>query len=187
MKRMAFLLVALLIVGVSLVWAQMPAGGPPKEMLKMDKGRFGEHGMGPMGPRDWWNDPEVREVIGLSQDQVDKIDALAVKLQKQEIENRAQMQLTEIDIEQAFKAQSLDEAKIKSLIEKMANLKAAEVKAHAQFRLDVAKILTNEQREKLKVFLRQKMEQRGRFGAPGGFLPQPQPQPPLPPGGDEND
>lgn len=188
MKRTALLMgVSLLIVAVSLAWAKMPAGNPPEAGTpKIDRGKgFGMGpGMGPMGSKDWWNDPRAIEALNLSQEQRDKLDEFAIKNEKQLIDIHAQIQSARLDLEQAFGSKSLDEAKIKTLIDRLASLRASEVKAHAQFRLDVAKILTSEQREKMKDFIRQKIEERGRFGGPKGFGPGP--HMPYPPAGDED-
>ncbi len=116
-----------------------------------DRG-MGRHGEGP--------DPAVlKQELGLSDEQAAQLQKLQQEERKQAIRRRADAQVARIELEQALEAATIDEKLVAAKVQALTQLHAAGLKARVDQRLAIAKLLTPEQREKMKQL---KQEHRGR-------------------------
>ncbi|MCZ6677935.1 MAG: Spy/CpxP family protein refolding chaperone [Candidatus Poribacteria bacterium] len=127
MKRKVFAstLVALLIIGVI---ASTALSRP-----------FGRHERGMHFP------VELREK--LSEEQVKQLQSLQLEVQKSMIALRSQIQIKRLEMHQLWMAESLDEDAILQKTQEISALESQRHEKRVRHRLEVAKILTKEQRE----------------------------------------
>jgi Spy/CpxP family protein refolding chaperone len=144
-------------------------------------GRGMRPGMGPRGVPGlarFVNNPSMRQQLGITDEQAAKIRQQAEDFQKAGIQNRANMQVKRIELNDLLRADKPDRAAIdRKLAEVNAALGASE-KTNIDHLLAMRSALTPEQQEKLK----EMMQNRPGFGprgpdGPGQRRPrQPQPQ-----------
>jgi Spy/CpxP family protein refolding chaperone len=121
---------ALAVAGAALVAAAQPGDGRGK----------GRHGDGP-------NPAVLKQELGLSEER------------KQANRRRADMEIARMELEQALDAATVDEKVVAAKVQALTQLQAAALKARVDHRLAIGKLLTPEQREKMKQL---KQEHRGR-------------------------
>jgi protein CpxP len=159
-----------------------PAAGPGS-MLDMHQNYKYKadtmHGGGPHGR--WWSDPNMISELGLSQDQQTKLDNIMQQNRLKLIDLNASLQKEEAILEPLVSADSPDETKITSQIDRVAQARAELEKAHARMLLQVRTVLTPDQWSKLKAMHGGNMGM-GMHGMGGmhGKAPAP-PSPPPPP------
>ncbi|MFB3919881.1 hypothetical protein BU251_06425 [Candidatus Velamenicoccus archaeovorus] len=88
--------------------------------------------------------------IGLSDDQLEKIGALKLKIKKSLIMEDAQIETLALDIADALRQDQLDAKKIDGLVDKKYDLKKQRTKEIIQGYIDLRDILTKDQRDKMK-------------------------------------
>jgi Spy/CpxP family protein refolding chaperone len=132
----------LAVAGAALVAAAQPGGG---------RGR-GRHGDGP-------NPAVLKQELGLSDEQSAQLQKLRQEERKQAIRRRADMEIARMELEQALDAATVDEKVVAAKVQALTQLQAAALKARVDHRLAIGKLLTPEQREKMKQL---KQEHRGR-------------------------
>lgn len=135
---------ALAIAGAALVATAQAGTGRGK----------GWHGEGP-------NPAVLKQELGLTDEQAAQVQKLHQERRTQAIRRRADIQIARIELEQALEAATIDEKVVAAKVQTLTQLQADAVKARVDQRLAVAKLLTPEQRQKMKE-LRQ--EHRGRRG-----------------------
>ena len=118
--------------------APMPprAGRPPMERA-MPHGR-------------WWNNPEMVQKLGVTPEQVKKMDDIFQQNRLRLIDLNANTQREEVTMEPLMAADTPDEPKILAQIDKIAQARAELEKANARFLLGIRRILTQEQWKKLR-------------------------------------
>jgi Spy/CpxP family protein refolding chaperone len=94
-------------------------------------------------------DPMMREKIGLTQEQSDKLDKLFYEHHLRMIDLRATLQKKELAFEIAKSAKTLDEKAIKAAAAEVLKAREAIFNEELSLWLEVMKILTPEQRTKL--------------------------------------
>ncbi len=119
--------------------------GGCKMMHKMDK----------MGPEEKFYQKAFfllsnADEIGLTDDQVEKIRTLKLKIKKNMIMEDAQIETLALDISEALAADQVDTKKVDSLVDKKYELKKQRTKEIIQGYLDLRGILTKDQQDKLK-------------------------------------
>lgn len=92
----------------------------------------------------------MREELGLSDQQVDELRSLFSQHHKGAIRQRADLQVARVELQELIHATNLDEKAIAAKVKAVADLQAAALRARVDGQLAVQKVLTPEQREKLR-------------------------------------
>jgi hypothetical protein len=173
------ILVTFLIIGMSLgtgkVFAQMMPGkgmkmheemmgGSPEMMMPgcpMSRGddmKKGEMGMEEMFQHKlkmiWKNSAE----LGIKEDQMKAIKELKTAIAKDIVMKDAQIEVTEIDLKSKMMDDPLDEKGLTDLLDKKFELKKEKAKAILNACAQLRKILTDEQRGKMKQLMSAKID-----------------------------
>lgn len=157
-------------------------GPPPMEHMFHDR----QHGR-------WWNDPQLAQQIGLTDQQKQQMDQIFLQHRLKLIDLNASLEKQQVLFRPMIEADQPDETKILGQIDAIAQARAELEKADARMLFDLRKVLTPEQWQKFKSL---RMEHRDRMrrddrhgpGRPGrrgpmhpdGDAP---PPPPAQPGG----
>lgn len=110
--------------------------------------------------------------LNFTPEQRNRLEQLRLQQEKAQIQNRAAVETSHLDLRQLLRAEKPDRAAIEKKITEIGNLQAQQMKARTMAELDLRDLLTPEQREKLK----QLREQR-----PVAPRPAQQPVPQTPP------
>jgi len=149
-------LAAVLLIAAGAVLAQCPMGQQgqgdgPKGGAMMGQGGMmggGDQGMG-MGKGQWWENPELAQKLGLTAEQIEKIDQMALKHRKDMVKMQADMKIARMEYQDLLEGNASDSdirkksGEIKVLMNKMHD-------ARTEHMLELRKVLTVEQQKKLK-------------------------------------
>ncbi|MGC2162080.1 MAG: Spy/CpxP family protein refolding chaperone [Silvibacterium sp.] len=127
----------------------MDRGGPMEHSF-----RGGEHGR-------WWDNPRMAQQIGLTDDQKKQMDDIFLRHRLQLIDLNATLQKDEILLRPMLGADQLDEAKVLSQIDAIAQARADLEKANARMLFGIRKVLTQDQWKKLQTIVHNHMAERG--------------------------
>jgi periplasmic protein CpxP/Spy len=222
MKRLWMLLTLILIAsGLALAQDQAPPPDPPEAAqpadpaeppapMPMQRGfrdgpgmpgtgmgmRMGGPGMGMRGPGPgkWWKNPELAQKIGLTDDQISKMEKIFQDSRLKLIDLHATLEKQEAILEPLVQADHPDENRVLAQIDQVAQARAELEKANARMLLGIRNVLTPEQWKQLKEmraankmrrredrpFVRQRMRFRQTPGAPGASAPPAPPSTPNP-------
>jgi Heavy-metal resistance len=133
------------------------------------------------------SDPDIRQQVGISADQVAKIKQQESDFRKAEIRDRAELQVKRIELRDLLSADQPDRAAIDSKLQEISAAQLTLEKAAVDNRLNMRQALTPAQRDKLRQLMRQRRhpEAGGNAGARGPrrggtgqrrAAPQPKPQ-----------
>jgi len=139
------------------------------------------------------SDPDVRQQVGVSDDQLAKIRQQESDYRKTEIRDRADLEVKRVDLHTMLESDKPDRAAIDSKLAEISASQLALEKSKVKFRLDMRNAITPEQRTKLREVMRQRWArggdsgwQRGprggRHGGQRGPGPGPSPAPGAAPG-----
>jgi Spy/CpxP family protein refolding chaperone len=135
-------------------------------------------GRGPGGPHlqlgppgRWWNDSEIAKRVGLSPDQIKKMDEIFTANRLKLIDRFAAVQKEETVMEPLVSADPPEESKLLAQIDKVAQARAELEKANARMLLELRGQLTHEQWMKLQ----SERPPMHRGGPMGGEMPPPDP------------
>jgi len=133
----------------------------------------GDHRQREFGLSRLLNDPEIRQKVGISSEQVAKIRQQELTFRKSEIRQRADLEVKRIDLRELLEADKSDRVAIDRQLQEISTSQLAMAKLRVDFRLNMKDALTPEQREKLKQALRDRSQGRGGPGrrGPGGRGP----------------
>lgn len=92
----------------------------------------------------------MKQELGLSDQQVSQLQKLRTDGRKAAIRRRADTELARLGLQEIMQSQSVDEKALQTRIKELADLHAANLRAHVDAQLALRKILTAEQQEKLK-------------------------------------
>jgi Spy/CpxP family protein refolding chaperone len=173
-------------------------GGPAGPRRTMDRGsRDRERGgfertgrrRGGFGLSRALSDPEIQQKVGVSAEQLAKIRQQESSFRKTSIEQRADLEVKRIDLQDLLSADKPDRTAIEKALERVSASRLAMEKSRIDFRLNMKDALTPEQREKLRQAMRERRQARrgeGRSGpgGPGGRGPRSSPPASPAPGGD---
>jgi Spy/CpxP family protein refolding chaperone len=98
----------------------------------------------------WWTRPEAAQRLGLTADQIKKMDDVFQQYRLKLIDLNAAVQKEEVIMEPLVSAEQPDEAKIVAQIDKVAQARAELEKANARMLLGIRRLLTQEQWNRLK-------------------------------------
>jgi Spy/CpxP family protein refolding chaperone len=183
---------ALAIVLCGLAIAQElppPAEGPSTQMAAPMAGRPGGRGpgMGHLAPGKWWKDSALMQKIGVSDEQVQKIEKIFQDHRLQLIDLHAALEKQEAILEPLVEADQPDEGQVIAQIDKVAQARASLEKSNAQMLLAIRRVLTVDQWKKLRNLPGLATFHPGHQFRPAAAGPPPGPAPPpsaLPPPGE---
>jgi Spy/CpxP family protein refolding chaperone len=98
----------------------------------------------------WWGNPELAQKLGITADQRKKMDDILQQHRLTLVDLRATLEKRELTLEPLVSADQPDESKILAEIDQVAQARAELEKANARMLLDVRRVLTLEQWQKLK-------------------------------------
>lgn len=105
---------------------------------------------GMLPPGMWWKTPETVQAIGLSPDQVNRIEAIFDKARVHLIDLKANLDKQTFQLEPLLNANPVDQVKASAQIDKVADARADLEKANAKMLLGIRGVLTPEQWTKLQ-------------------------------------
>jgi len=126
------------------------------------RGRRGEFGLARIAAN-----PEMREKLGLTAEQVGKINQQSSEFRKTSIRTRADLEVKRVELGDLMRADNSDRAAIDRKLDEIGAARVAQMKAELHYRLAMREVLTPEQRKKLQK-MREEHWQRGFHGRPGG-------------------
>ena len=163
MKKRLLTGIAMMVLafGGQPLWADEPHGGP----MGQGKG-YGEHGEGMKGrhggPGHFLRHLLMHQKeIGLSEEQVGKIKAIQLELDKTRIRTEADIQIAERELHEMIRDDKADLAAIEAKLKQGAGLEVSLRLAAVKARRDALALLTPEQREKEKAEHEKMMKMRG--------------------------
>jgi Spy/CpxP family protein refolding chaperone len=113
------------------------------------------------------NDPDIREKVGVTTEQVAKIRQQESDFRKAEIRNRADLEVKRIDLNDLLAAEKPDRAAIDSKLQEISTAQLALEKSRIDYRLNMRDALTPAQRQKLRDAMKER-RQRGDGSRPRG-------------------
>ena len=122
----------------------------------------------------------LREELGLTQQQQEKLRTMGREMQRNAIRRRADLEIKQMELEDAMRGEKPDRAAVDRLVREIGDLRTQEMKSHVDMRLGFQDTLTPEQRTRLRNLARDRGgRDRGmRAPGPGGQRPQGNPQRP---------
>ncbi len=102
------------------------------------------------GPERMQQRKDFAEELGLSTEQQEKIRQIRLAAHKQNIEQRAKLQLARLELHELMQADSPDQKQIDAKLAELSKLREAAMRSHVTTFLEVQKVLTPEQRKKAK-------------------------------------
>ena len=109
-----------------------------------------ERALMPGLPGRWWDNPQMVQKLGINSDQQKKMDDIFQANRLRLVDLNATLQKEEITMEPLVSADTPDEARILSQIDKVAQARAELEKANARFLLGIRRVLTVDQWKKLR-------------------------------------
>ncbi len=126
-----------------------PGGG--RGQLQQLLNEFGTPGRATFGgQRRWWSNPQLVESLGLTPDQVKKMDDIFQQHRIQLIDLNASLEKEEAILEPLVSAEQPDDAKVLAQIDKVAQARAELEKANSRMLWSVRRVLTQDQWKKLQ-------------------------------------
>jgi Spy/CpxP family protein refolding chaperone len=142
--------------------------GGPDGSRRMGPGR--EHdgwrdGHGGRGRRDFamsriLSNPEIQQKVGVTPEQVAKIRGQETAFRRTSIQQRADLQVKRLDLQELLAAEKPDRTAIDRQLQAISTSRLAMDKSRIDFRLNMKDALTPEQREKLKQAMKDRWEGR---------------------------
>ncbi len=156
----------------------MMRGMPGTGMMQMRQARPGMgdgpgmRRMGQMGPGEpmagLLRNPEVQKELGLTPEQLQKLDDIRFNAEKEGIQHRSALQISHLELNHLMTAENPDRAAIDKKIQETAQEEAAMMRSSINARLNARSVLTAEQRTKLKQYMQNRMTPGGPLGAGTG-------------------
>lgn len=98
----------------------------------------------------WWKNSELVQQVGLSDDQVQRMEKIFQDYRLKLIDQHAALQKEEIQLEPLIESATPDEAQVSAQIDRIANARASLEKSNALMMLGIRKVMTTEQWKKLQ-------------------------------------
>ena len=171
MKKKIMPSLALVIAFCGLALAQEgppPAEGPSTQMAPPMAGGIVVRRRGAVlrapGPGKWWKDSALMQKIGVSDDQIQKIEKIFQNHRLELIDLHATLEKQEVILEPLIEADQPDEAQVIAQIDKVAQARASLEKSNARMLLAIRRVLTVDQWKKLR---REQASMPRPLGSPG--------------------
>ena len=133
----------------------------------MGRGGFGER-RGEFGLARLLNNPEIRDKVGITDEQAGKIRQEETEFRKTQIRDRADLEVKRIDLENLISAEKPDRAAIDAKLQEISAARLTLEKSAVHFRLTMRDAITPAQREKLHQLMSERRQREGGPGRPGG-------------------
>jgi Spy/CpxP family protein refolding chaperone len=104
----------------------------------------------PMAGGKWWHKPALKDKLGLTPDQIQKIDTIWREHRKSIIDIRSDVQKAYLDLEGLMSQPTVNAEEAYRLAEGLAQLKAKQVEERMRMAIDIRQELTLEQFQKLR-------------------------------------
>ncbi len=104
--------------------------------------------------------PAAQQALGLSDEQRKKIDDIAFNLERTMVQQEALHRIQQLELERLLRADAPDRPAIDKKIQEIGQAQSAILKTRIGGLLDVRSVLTKDQQERLKEFIRQRARQR---------------------------
>jgi Spy/CpxP family protein refolding chaperone len=99
---------------------------------------------------EWWNDPEIAQRVGLSDQQKQQLEKISQDARLKMIDLRANLEKQQVILAPMLRAYNADEAQVLAQIDKVTQARAALERARVQAMLASRKVLTEDQWKKLQ-------------------------------------
>jgi Spy/CpxP family protein refolding chaperone len=119
----------------------------------------------PIVPGKWWERPAVKDELGLSPDQVNKINNIWTEHRKRIIDTRGDIEKAYLDLEHIMGQPTLDTQAAYRLAESLGQLQAKQAEERIRMAIDIRQELSAEQFEKLRG-LRHELKKRHKARGP---------------------
>ncbi len=126
------------------------------------RGRGGEFGLARIAAN-----PEMREKLGLTAEQVTKLNQQTSEFRKTSIRSRADLEVKRVEMADLMRTENPDRAAIDRKLDEIGAARVAQEKAQVHYRMAMRDVLTPEQRTKLRQ-MREERQKHGFQGRPGG-------------------
>lgn len=103
----------------------------------------------------WWNNPEIQQQAGLSEEQVDKVKAVYRAHRTRMADLRAEMSKRQIELEELLEAKTVDKAALNKKMDEVVAARAKLDRERMATLAEVRTILTADQYAKLRSLQRQ--------------------------------
>ncbi len=131
-------------------------------------GGFGP-GPGPGGPDfEWWTSPRLKTQLGLSPEQEKAIQSIMFGSGEKMIDLRAAIDKARLEMVRVLSADAIDDAAAKKAIDRLVDAECQGARLRHASRVDVAKVLTKEQRVQLMQLLERRQRERPHTERPRG-------------------
>lgn len=163
MKATELLVSTLLLGGMAMAQQPMRTPGPggaaeaqreglPRKMRQPGPPPDGDMRMrrGMPGGGKWWKNSEVVKAVGLTDEQVQRMEKIFQDYRLKLIDQHAALQKEEIAMEPLIESDNPDETKVAAQIDRIAAARAALEKSNALMMLGIRKVMTAEQWKKLQ-------------------------------------
>lgn len=161
-KKIQVLIVAFLMAGLpASLFAQMGKGmkdGPPRKCERMDRRHM------PFG-----NPQMMKERLGLSDQQIVEIGKINTRHEKAMLDYREKLAPKKIQLKRLLLEDNVDLKKVRGVLEDISEINVDLHMLRIQHRLDIEKVLTEEQRAKMKTHMKHMMHRDGGPPHHGGF------------------
>ncbi len=118
-----------------------------------------------MGGGRWWHKPALKDKLGLTPDQIDKIDRIWIEHRKRIIDIKSDLEKAYLDLEGIMGQPTVNAEEAYRLAEGLGQLKAKQAEERIRMAIDIRQQLSLEQFEKLRG-LRHELGKRHRQKAP---------------------
>ena len=141
------------------------AGAFTQGQCRPEKG-FGmkKHHMSPLGI---WQHPKIVQKLELTEKQVEGLKEADFAHREKSLELKSKLDAFHLELEKLFAVESVNEAKIIEIAQKISDLKGKLFVQRVESRLAVAKLLTADQVGKLKMFRLHHRAHRGKIDKTG--------------------
>ena len=148
MKKISIIPIALILI------IFIGNGGLQAQQYWGDRGRRGPRGpefrhKGPPGGM-FFGNPRMKEELGLSNDQIEKIGVINIKYEKKYLNFREKLEPKKIRLKSLLIEDKVDLSKVRGLLNEISKLKVEIRMLRIEQRLEIEKVLTKSQKIKLK-------------------------------------
>ena len=116
---------------------------------KYSKGHHGGHGH----HDDLYYVLRLKEQLGLTEDLVTQINSLKFEHKKRKIDFQKDHKIAQMEIERELNSETLSESEVRRLASHIGNLKRKNIEENFEARLNIIRLLTTEQKKKVKQIL----------------------------------
>jgi len=148
--RLAIMFSVFIFLSAGISIAQEPVNEDIKGEGAPWKHMRGHHGPPDRPMRNFWQNPEIVDALSITREQVKEFEKLDISLEEKELEIRAEIENAFVLLQKEMRKITPDDNMVFDQAEIIAKGRGDIFKLHLSKQLDAFKILTKEQRDKLK-------------------------------------